>query len=56
MSHVSTDLEAAALRQIERDNLGDIVAAYEDEHGSLEEERVARKAALLAGDSSAGVE
>ncbi|MGC3993630.1 MAG: hypothetical protein QM779_05830 [Propionicimonas sp.] len=51
---VSAYLEAAALRQIERDNLAEVVAAYEKENGPLDEAAVARKVAILTGDRAAG--
>ena len=45
---VSAYIEAAVHRQIERDNLDEIIAAAEAEHGSVTVEEVAAKRAVLA--------
>lgn len=45
---VSAYIEAAVRRQIERDNLDEIIAAAEAEHGPLNAEEIAAKRAALA--------
>jgi hypothetical protein len=40
---VSAYIEAAVQRQIERDNLDELIAAAEAEHGSITEEEIAAK-------------
>jgi hypothetical protein len=45
---VSAYVEAAVQRQIERDNLEEIIAAAEAEHGSLSSDEIDAKRALLA--------
>lgn len=45
---VSAYVEAAVQRQIERDNLDEIIAAAEAEHGPLTPEEVNAKRAVLA--------
>jgi hypothetical protein len=44
---VSAYIEAAVQRQIERDNLDELIAAAETEHGLISEEEVAAKRAEL---------
>ncbi|NYI05932.1 hypothetical protein [Allostreptomyces psammosilenae] len=50
----SAYVNAAIQRQLERDNLGEIVTAYEVEHGALTRDEVEAAIALLEGgaDSS----
>lgn len=45
---VSAYIEAAVQRQIERDNLDELITAAEAEHGPISEEEVAAKRAELA--------
>lgn len=45
---VSAYIEAAVQRQIERDNLDELIAAAEAEHGPLSEEEIAAKRQVLA--------
>jgi hypothetical protein len=45
---VSAYIEAAVQRQIERDNLDEIIAAAEAEHGTVAAEEIAAKRAALA--------
>jgi hypothetical protein len=45
---VSAYIEAAVRRQIERDNLDELIAAAEAEHGPITEEEIAAKRAELA--------
>ena len=45
---VSAYIEAAVHRQIERDNLDEIIAAAEAEHGPVTPEEIAAKRAALA--------
>lgn len=45
---VSAYIEAAVHRQIERDNLEEIIAAAEAEHGPVTPEEIAAKLAALA--------
>lgn len=45
---VSAYIEAAVQRQIERDNLDEIIAAAEAEHGPVTAEEIAAKRAALA--------
>jgi len=45
---VSAYIEAAVHRQIERDNLDEIIAAAEAEHGPVTAEEIAAKRATLA--------
>ncbi|GHB23922.1 hypothetical protein GCM10010377_12240 [Streptomyces viridiviolaceus] len=53
---VSAYLEKAAQRQIERDNLDELIADFEEVHGPADPEAVAAKRARLTGGaSSAGV-
>ena len=53
---VSAYIEAAVQRQIERDNLDEIIAAAEAEHGALTAEEIEAKRQFLtrAGDESGG--
>lgn len=46
---VSAYLEQAAQRQIERDNLEELIAAFDDVHGPADSEAVAAKRAKLMG-------
>ncbi|MER6109067.1 hypothetical protein [Streptomyces hirsutus] len=53
---VSAYLERAAQRQIERDQLDELIAAFEEVHGPADPEAVAAKRARLTGEGSgAGV-
>ncbi|MGY3202363.1 hypothetical protein [Streptomyces sp. TE5632] len=53
---VSAYLERAAQRQIERDQLDELISAFEEVHGPADPEAVAAKRARLTGeDSGAGV-
>lgn len=45
---VSAYIESAVQRQIERDNLDELIAAAEAEHGSVTEEEIAAKREELA--------
>ncbi|MBN3928704.1 hypothetical protein IQ279_03430 [Streptomyces verrucosisporus] len=47
---VSAYLEKAARRQIERDNLDDLIADFEKTHGPADPDAVAAKRARLTGD------
>lgn len=49
---VSAYLERAAQRQIERDNLDELIADFEQVHGPADPEAVTAKRARLAGDAS----
>ena len=44
---VSAYIEAAVQRQIERDNLDELIAAAEAEHGRVTKEEIAAKRAIL---------
>ncbi|WP_344025228.1 hypothetical protein [Streptomyces luteireticuli] len=50
---VSAYLERAAQRQIERDSLDELIAAFDQEHGPADPEAVAVKRAKLTGQASA---
>ncbi|WP_200308579.1 hypothetical protein [Streptomyces adelaidensis] len=53
---VSAYLEKAAQRQIERDNLDELISGFEEAHGPADPEAVASKRARLTGEASgAGV-
>ncbi|AJF68000.1 hypothetical protein [Streptomyces vietnamensis] len=52
---VSAYLERAALRQIERDNLDELIADFDDANGPADPEAVAAKRAKLTGSPSSGV-
>ncbi|MGH3859898.1 hypothetical protein [Actinokineospora sp.] len=45
---VSAYIEAAVQRQIERDNLDELIAAAEAEHGPIAEEQIADKRKIIA--------
>ena len=45
---VSAYIEAAVQRQIERDNLNEIIAAAETQHGPVTAEEIEEKRAMLA--------
>ncbi|MFI1419580.1 hypothetical protein ACH4VX_16570 [Streptomyces sp. NPDC020731] len=49
---VSAYLERAAQRQIERDQLDELIAAFEEVHGPADPEAVAAKRARLTGEGS----
>lgn len=49
---VSAYLEKAAQRQIERDNLDELIAGFEEVHGAADPEAVAAKRARLTGEAS----
>jgi hypothetical protein len=49
---VSAYLERAAQRQIERDQLDELIAAFEEMHGPADPEAVAAKRARLTGEGS----
>lgn len=49
----SAYVDAAVQRQIERDNLAELTAAYEAEHGPLSRAEVDTARALLRGDEPA---
>jgi hypothetical protein len=49
---VSAYLERAAQRQIERDNLDELIADFEKAHGPADPEAVAAKRAKLTGSAS----
>ncbi|MCZ0983172.1 hypothetical protein O1L60_40680 [Streptomyces diastatochromogenes] len=51
---VSAYLEKAAQRQIERDNLDDLIADFDKTHGPADPEAVAAKRAKLTGTPSSG--
>lgn len=51
---VSAYLERAAQRQIERDNLDELIADFDTAHGPADPEAVAAKRAKLAGATSSG--
>ena len=53
---VSAYIEAAVQRQIERDNLDELIAAAEAEHGPVTEEEIAakREALVRARDAQRG--
>ncbi|MER5220527.1 hypothetical protein [Streptomyces flaveus] len=48
---VSAYLEKAAQRQIERENLDELIAGFEEVHGPADPEAVAAKRARLTGDA-----
>jgi hypothetical protein len=48
---VSAYLEQAAHRQIERDNLDELIAEFDKEHGPADPEAVAAKRAKLTGQA-----
>ncbi|MCX4437160.1 MULTISPECIES: hypothetical protein [Streptomyces] len=48
---VSAYLERAAQRQIERDNLDELIADFEEAHGPADAEAVAAKRAKLTGSA-----
>jgi hypothetical protein len=51
----STYVDAAVQRQIERDNLAELTAEHEAEHGAFSRAEIATARALLRGDAeSAG--
>ncbi|WP_431772722.1 hypothetical protein [Streptomyces cucumeris] len=51
---VSAYLEKAAQRQIERDNLDELIADFDQTHGPADPEAVAAKRAKLTGNASSG--
>ncbi|MFD3842394.1 hypothetical protein ACFWWC_40025 [Streptomyces sp. NPDC058642] len=51
---VSAYLEKAAQRQIERDNLDELIADFDKIHGPADPEAVAAKRAELTGGNSSG--
>ncbi|GKQ35517.1 hypothetical protein [Streptomyces sp. A012304] len=51
---VSAFLEKAAQRQIERDNLDELIADFDKTHGPADPEAVAAKRAKLTGTPSSG--
>ncbi|MFF3552276.1 hypothetical protein ACFYXL_02520 [Streptomyces tsukubensis] len=51
---VSAYLERAAQRQIERDNLDELVADFDRVHGPADQEAVAAKRARLSGSAAQG--
>ncbi|MQY12884.1 hypothetical protein SRB5_30230 [Streptomyces sp. RB5] len=51
---VSAYLEKAAQRQIERDNLDDLIADFDQANGPADPEAVAAKRARLTGDAPSG--
>ncbi|RZD89721.1 hypothetical protein [Streptomyces albidoflavus] len=51
---LSAYLERAAQRQIERDNLDELIADFDKTNGSAAPEAVAAKRAKLAGGTSSG--
>ncbi|MFJ9809411.1 hypothetical protein ACIRTB_14410 [Streptomyces sp. NPDC101158] len=51
---VSAYLEKAAQRQIERDNMDELIADFDKTHGPANPEAVAAKRAKLTGDASSG--
>jgi hypothetical protein len=53
---VSAYLERAAQRQIERDDLAELIADFDKVNGPADPEAVAAKRARLTGDLSAGAE
>ncbi|ORT58106.1 hypothetical protein [Streptomyces sp. CB03238] len=53
---VSAYLEKAAQRQIERDNLDELIADFDKTHGPADPEAVATKLAKLTGTPSSGAE
>jgi hypothetical protein len=50
---VSAYLEKAAQRQIERDNLDELIADFDEVHGPADPAAVAAKRARLTGEASA---
>ncbi|MFF5501342.1 hypothetical protein [Streptomyces roseolus] len=50
---VSAYLEKAAQRQIERDDLDELIADFDKNHGTADPEAVAARRAKLTGDTSA---
>ncbi|MEV6331219.1 hypothetical protein [Streptomyces sp. NPDC051909] len=51
---VSAYLERAAQRQIERDNLDELIADFDEANGPADPEAVAAKRAKLTGGTSSG--
>ncbi|MFE7133614.1 hypothetical protein ACFVIM_22420 [Streptomyces sp. NPDC057638] len=51
---VSAYLERAAQRQIERDNLDELIAEFDKQHGQADPEAVAAKRAKLTGPATQG--
>ncbi|MFF7815969.1 hypothetical protein ACFZCF_29180 [Streptomyces sp. NPDC007945] len=52
---VSAYLEKAAQRQIERDDLDELIADFDKNHGTADPEAVAARRAKLTGDTSSDV-
>lgn len=50
----SAYVDAAVQRQIERDNLAELIAAHEAEHGALSDAEIDAARALLRGDADGG--
>lgn len=48
-------MDAAVQRQIERDNLAELTAAHEAEHGVFSDAEIEAARALLRGDAEGGV-
>jgi hypothetical protein len=48
-------VDAAVQRQIERDNLAELTAAHEAEHGDFSQAEIDAARALLRGDADGGV-
>ncbi|MFB8347778.1 hypothetical protein [Streptomyces niveus] len=51
----SAYVDAAVQRQIERDNLAELTASHEAEHGALSDAEIEAARALLRGDVDGGV-
>ncbi|MFD3525340.1 hypothetical protein [Streptomyces sp. NPDC058653] len=51
----SVYVDAAVQRQIERDNLAELIAAHEAEHGVLSDAEIEAARALLRRDADGGV-
>ncbi|WDG29945.1 hypothetical protein N7925_17120 [Streptomyces sp. CA-278952] len=51
----SAYVDAAVQRQIERDNLAELTAAHEAEHGAFSQAEIDAARALLRGDADGGV-
>ncbi|MEV8330001.1 hypothetical protein OG275_33680 [Streptomyces niveus] len=51
----SAYVDAAVQRQIERDNLAELTAAHEVEHGAFSDAEIDAARALLRGDADGGV-
>ncbi|WP_381793250.1 hypothetical protein [Streptomyces niveus] len=51
----SAYVDAAVQRQIERDNLAELTAAHEAEHGVFSDAEIEAARALLRGDAEGGV-